>query len=71
MNTRGLPPSPLLVATDTGRPVPEPRKVALERDERIRHAYFVEKKGRKTIAKELHHDKRTVRRALEAAPSPG
>jgi len=35
-----------------------------ERDERIRYAYFVEGKGIKQIARELHHDKRTVRAAI-------
>jgi len=66
-NTLGRPLSPLLVATETGYPMPEPRKVAQERDERIRHAYLVEKKSIKRIQRELHHDKRTIRRALEAA----
>jgi len=65
-NTLGRPLSPLLVATGTGHLLPEPRKVARERDERIRHAYIVEKKSIKRIQRELHHDKRTIRRALEA-----
>jgi len=65
-NTFGRPLSPLLVSAETGHPIPEPRKVAQERDERIRHAYLVEKKSIKRIQRELHHDKRTIRRALEA-----
>jgi hypothetical protein len=36
-----------------------------ERDERIRHAYFTEEKSIKQIAREFHHDRRTVRRAIK------
>ena len=35
----------------------------MPRDERIRQAYFVEGKGIKQIAKELHHHRKTVRKA--------
>ena len=61
---RGRPPTPLFVAAGTGKPLPEPKMVARERDERIRHAYLVEGKSIKRIAREFHHDKRTVRAAL-------
>ncbi len=61
-NTRGRPFTPLYVATE----YPRPKSVmaAHERDERIRHAYFVEGKSIKQIAKEFHHSKQTVRAAI-------
>ncbi len=67
---RGRSPGPLFVATGTGKPLPEPRIVAQERDERIRYAYLVEGKSIKRIARELHHDKRTVRAALGDVARP-
>ncbi len=66
-NCYGRPRSPLLVIA--GAPIPEQKMVKTEMMERIRHAYFVEKKGRKRIARELHHDKRTVRRAIAVSPT--
>lgn len=38
--------------------------VAKERDERIRHAYFVEGKGISQIAREFHHSSGTVQKAI-------
>jgi hypothetical protein len=63
-NIRGRPPAPLLVATGTSQPLPEPKMVATERDERIRHAYFVEGKSIKQIAREFHHDRGVIRKAI-------
>ena len=63
-NTRGRPLTPLLVVLEPGQILPEPKMVKAERDERIRHAYFVEEKSIKQINRELHHDKRTVRKAI-------
>jgi hypothetical protein len=63
-NTRGRPLTPLLMALESGHVLPQPRMVKTERDERIRHAYFVEGKSIKQINRELHHDKRTVRKAI-------
>ena len=37
---------------------------AKERDERIRHAYFVDRKGIKQIEREFHHEWLTVRKAI-------
>ncbi len=68
-NTRGRPPTPLLVIA--GATIPEEKNVKEERDERIRQAYFKEGWSIKRINRELHHDKRTIRRALnrnEAIP---
>ena len=73
-NCHGRPRSTLLVIA--GAPVPEGKmvktenKVKTERTERIRQAYFVEGKSIKGIAREYHHDKRTVRRAIRASPAP-
>ena len=39
---------------------------AKERDERIRHAYFVDGWSIKRIIRELHHDKSLIRRAIKA-----
>jgi hypothetical protein len=61
---RGRPPTPLFVATGTGKPLPKPRMVAQERDERIRRAYLIEGKSIKRIKREFHHDKRTIRAAI-------
>ncbi len=62
-NSRGRPLTPLLVAVQPGEPLPEPQP---DKMERIRQAYFLEGKGIKRIAKEFHHSKRTVRKAIAA-----
>ena len=59
---RGRSQSPLLLLAEA--PIPELKTPAKERDGRIRHAYFVEGWSIKRIKKELHHDKRTIRRAI-------
>ena len=67
-NTRGRPPTPLLLIA--GVPIPEEKHVKSERDERIRQAHS-QGWSIKRIKRELHHDKRTIRRALnpnEAIP---
>ena len=61
-NCRGRPMSPLMVIA--GAPIPEERMVKTEMMERIRHAYLVERKSIKWVAREFHHDRRTVRRAI-------
>lgn len=63
-NTRGRPPTPLLVAVEPGQTLPEPKMVKRAQTERIRHAYFVEGKSIKRIAREWHHDRRIVRKAI-------
>lgn len=63
-NTRGRPLSPLLFIA--GAEKPGGNMVRTERDERIRQAYFVEGKSIKQIAREFHHDKRLVRRAIRS-----
>ncbi len=60
---RGRPAGSLFFAT--GQSPPSIKAVATERDERIRHAYFEEGKSIKQIARELHHDKRIIRRAIQ------
>jgi len=65
-NTRGRPLTPLLVALEPGQTLPEPKMVKSAQTERIRHAYFAEGKSIKQIAREFHHDRRTVRRAIKA-----
>jgi hypothetical protein len=68
--TFGRTPTPILVAA--GQEPPALRMVKTEQAERIRHAYFAEKKGIKQIARELHHSKTTVRRAIRSdAVEPG
>ncbi len=62
-NTRGRPPSPLFFIA--GVEIPEDKKVKTPRDERIRQAYFKEGWSIKRIKRELHHDKRTIRRAIQ------
>ena len=62
---RGRPAGSLFFAT--GQTLPSMKAVATERDERIRHAYFVEGKSIKQIKRELHHDKRIIRRAIGKA----
>ncbi len=61
----GHPPTPILLAA--GQELPKFRMVKTEQDERIRHAYFVEKKGIGQIARELHHSKTIVRRAIRSS----
>ena len=63
-NTRGRPLSPLLVAPGPGQVLPEPKMVKAEQTERIRQAYFGEGKSIKQIAREFHHCRRTVRKAI-------
>ncbi|MBA7467585.1 hypothetical protein ES705_20066 [subsurface metagenome] len=67
-NTRGRPPSPLLFIA--GTEIPEEQKVKTPRDERIRQAHFIEGWSIKRINRELHHDKRTIRRAIQKAEQP-
>lgn len=67
-STRGRSPTPLLLMA--GATIPEEPNVTAERDERIRQA-FKEGWSINRIIRELHHDKRTIRRALnpnEAIP---
>jgi len=59
--------TPLLVAVQPGQPLPTPPKVKTEQTERIRHAYFVEKRKIKQIAREMHHSVTTVRKAIRPA----
>jgi hypothetical protein len=66
-NTRGRPPTPLLVALEPGQVLPEPKMVKAEQMERIRQAYFAEGKSIKQIAREFHHCRRTVRKAIRQA----
>ena len=60
-NGRGRPPTPLLIAVEPGQQLP---LAPVDRDERIRHAYFHEGKGIKRIAREFHHARKTVRKAM-------
>lgn len=64
-NTFGRTPTPILVAA--GQAPPVLTMVKTEQVERIRHAYFVEKKSIKQIARELRHSKTTVRSAIYSA----
>ena len=68
-NTRGRPLSPLLVAVEYTLTLPKPIMVKAEQADRIRQAHFVEGWSIYRIKKELHHDKRTIRRALNAGPA--
>jgi len=61
-NGRGRPLTPLLVAGPVR--IQEESIVQVDRDERIRQAYFLEGKGIKWIARELHHSCQTVRKAI-------
>ncbi len=61
-NTHGRSPTPLFFIA--GATIPREKNVAAERDECIRHTYFVDGWSIKRIKRELHHDKRTIRRAL-------
>lgn len=70
-NSFGRPLTPLLfIATAK---IPEEMMGAVDKKERIRQAYFAEGKGIKQIAREFHHCKRTVRKAicLNNALEPG
>jgi len=67
-NTRGRPPSPLLFIA--GAEIPEEMAVKIERDDRIRQAHFIEGWSIKRIKRELHHDKRTIRRAIQKVEQP-
>jgi len=60
--TRGRVPAPLLFIA--GAEIPEQRNFAAERDERIRQAYFTEGWSMKRIRREMHHDTRTIQRAI-------
>jgi len=64
--TFGRPPTPLLVAAERGLQLP---LTPVDRDERIRYAYFVEGKGIKRIAREFHHSRKTVRKAIQQTSS--
>jgi len=50
--------------------IPEEKMVKIERDDRIRQAYFIEGWSIKRIKRELHHDKRTIRRAIQKVEQP-
>ena len=67
-NTRGRPPSPLLFIA--GAEIPEEMVIKIERDDRIRQAHFIEGWSIKRIKRELHHDKRTIRRAIQKVEQP-
>jgi hypothetical protein len=60
-NGRGRPATPLLVIVRPGDPLPEPKP---DKMELIRQAYFVEQKNITQIATELHHSKKTIRKAI-------
>jgi len=64
-NTRGRPQGPLFLIA--GTKIPQGRMVKAERDDRIRRAHFVEGRGIKRIAREFHHCRRTVRKAIAAS----
>jgi len=61
-NARG--PTPSLLLFIAGAEIPEEMVIKIERDDCIRQAYFIEGWSIKRIKRELHHDKRTIRRAL-------
>ncbi len=67
-NCNGRPRGSLLLIA--GVPIPEEKMVKTEMMERIRRAYFVEGKSIKGIAREFHHDRRKVRRAIRSSPAP-
>ena len=68
-STRGRPPSPLLFIA--GAEIPEEMVIKIERDDRIRQAYFIEGWSIKRIKRELHHDKRLIRRAIQKGGAAG
>jgi len=61
-NIRGRPLSPLFLIA--GTEIPEEKMVKTEQDECIRRDYFVNGWSIKRINRELHHDKRIIRRAI-------
>ena len=63
--TRGRQWTPLFFIA--GAEIPEEKNVKEERDEPIRQAYFIEGWSINRIVRELHHDKRTIGRALRAS----
>jgi len=63
--TRGRQWTPLFFIAEAE--IPEEKNVKEERDEPIRQAYFIEGWSINRIARELHHDKRTIGRALRAS----
>ena len=67
-NTRGRPLTPLWFIA--GAEIPEEKVVKVERDDRIRQAHFIEGWSIKRIKRELHHDKRTIRRAIQKVKQP-
>jgi len=67
-NTRGRPLTPLWFIA--GAEIPEMKVVKVERDDRIRQAHFIEGWSIKRIKRELHHDKRTIRRAIQRVEEP-
>jgi len=67
-NTRGRPLTPLWFIA--GAEIPEMKVVKVERDDRIRQAHFIEGWSIKRIKRELHHDKRTIRRAIQKVEQP-
>ncbi len=64
-NIRGRPRGLLFFIA--GAEIPEERNIRAELDERIRQAYFVDGWSIKRINRELHHDKRIIRRAIKSA----
>jgi len=60
-NSIGRYPTPLLVAVEPGLPLPP---AGIDKMERIRQAYFGERKGIKQIAREFHHSRKTVRKVI-------
>jgi len=66
-NCNGRPRGSLLLIA--GVPIPEEKMVKTEMMERIRRAYFVEGKSIKGIAREFHHDRRKVHRAIRSSPA--
>jgi len=61
--TRGRQWTPLFFIA--GADIPEQKNIVAERDERIRQAYFTEGWSIRRIIRELHHDKRIIRRAID------
>jgi len=61
-STRGRQFTPLLLIA--GAEIPKQSAAKAERNERIRHLHFVERKSIKQIVKEYHHSRRTVRSAI-------
>ena len=53
-----------------GAEIPEEKVVKIERDDRIRQAHFIEGWSIKRIKRELHHDKKTIRRAIQKVEQP-